>query len=61
MPEDWFLEKHTPHAGLSLAVTQRLHDQHSAFQHIEVLETPEYGRVLLLDGCVMLTDRDELV
>jgi len=61
MPENWFLEKHTPYAGLSLAVTARLLDQRSAFQHIEVLECPEYGRVLLLDGCVMLTDRDEYV
>jgi spermidine synthase len=61
MSQDWFLEKHTPHAGLSLEVSARLFDQRSAFQHIEVLETPEYGRVLLLDGCVMLTDRDEYV
>ena len=61
MAQDWFLEKHTPHAGLSLAVAARLHDQQSAFQHIEVLDCPEYGRVLLLDGCVMLTDRDEFV
>jgi spermidine synthase len=61
MADDWFLEKHTPHAGLSLAVSARLYDQRSDFQHIEVLECPEYGRVLLLDGCVMLTDRDEHV
>ena len=61
MSQDWFLEKHTPHAGLSLAVTARLHDQQSAFQRIEVLDCPEYGRVLLLDGCVMVTDRDEFV
>ena len=61
MSEDWFIEKHTPHAGLSLAVAKRLHDQQSAFQHIEVLECPEYGRVMLLDGCVMVTDRDEFV
>lgn len=61
MSEDWFLEKHTPYAGLSLAVTARLYDERSAFQRVEVLECPEYGRVLLLDGCVMLTDRDEFV
>ena len=24
MPEDWFIEKHTPYAGLSLAVAERL-------------------------------------
>jgi spermidine synthase len=61
MAEDWFLEKHTPHAGLTLAVGGRLLDTRSPFQRIEVLDTLEYGRMLLLDGCVMLTDRDEHV
>jgi spermidine synthase len=61
MAEDWFLEKHTPYAGLTLAVGERLLDLRSDFQRIEVLDTLEYGRMLLLDGCVMLTDRDEHV
>ena len=61
MPDEWFLEKHTPHAGLTLAYRKRLHDEQSPFQHIEVLDTIEYGRMLLLDGYVMLTDRDEFV
>lgn len=57
----WWMEKHTPYAGLSLAVTEQHVDRHSDFQHIEVFETLEYGRMLALDGCVMLTDRDEFV
>lgn len=61
MAEDWFLEKHTPFAGLTLAVKERLYNHQSEFQHIEVLETVEYGRLLLLDGYVMLTERDEFV
>ena len=61
MTQDWFLEKHTPYAGLTLAVRERLHDRQSEFQHIEVLETVEYGRLLLLDGFVMLTARDEFI
>ena len=61
MPDDWFQENHTPYAGLTLAVGERLHDQHSAYQHIEVLQTLEYGRMLVLDGFVMLTERDEFV
>ena len=61
MAEDWFLEKHTPNSGLTLAVRERLLDERSEFQHIEVLDTPEYGRMLLLDGCVMLSDRDEFI
>jgi spermidine synthase len=61
MADTWFTEKHTPHAGITLAVGGRLFDQQSQYQHVEVLETLEFGRMLLLDGCVMVTDRDEYV
>jgi len=61
MAVDWYTEKHTPHAGITLEISRRLFDQKSPFQHIEVVETVEYGNMLLLDGCVMITDRDEFV
>lgn len=61
MDENWFLEKHTPHAGLTFAIRGRLFDRKSPYQHVEVLDTFEYGRMLLLDGFVMLTDRDEFI
>jgi len=57
----WFTEKHTPHAGITLELGKTLFDEKSPFQHVEVVETIEYGRMLLLDGCVMVTDRDEFV
>lgn len=61
MEETWFFEKHTPHAGLSLAVEKSLFDAQSGFQRVEVLQTAEFGRMLVLDNCVMLTDRDEFI
>jgi spermidine synthase len=61
MAESWFTEKHTPHAGITLAVGGRLFQQQSPYQRVEVLETLEYGRMLLLDGCVMVSDRDEFI
>ena len=61
MSDNWFTEKHTPHAGISLSYKEKLHEEQSHFQRIEVLDTDEYGRMLVLDGCVMLTDRDEFV
>lgn len=36
-----------------------VHEERSAFQHIEVYENPAFGRVLLLDGLVQTTERDE--
>ncbi|MDH5751746.1 MAG: polyamine aminopropyltransferase [Deltaproteobacteria bacterium] len=61
MTDNWFIEKYTPYSGLGFSVRERLHDQQSPFQRIEVFENADYGRVLTLDGCVMLTDRDEFV
>lgn len=61
MSEPWFVEKHTRHAGFTLAVESRLFEARSEYQKIEVIQTPEFGRMLLLDGAVMLTDRDEFV
>ncbi|MBI3992194.1 MAG: polyamine aminopropyltransferase [Candidatus Lambdaproteobacteria bacterium] len=61
MTDQWFTERHTPHAGLTLEFGARLFDAQSAYQHVEVLDTREFGRMLLLDGCVMLTERDEFI
>lgn len=61
MSNQWFTEKHTPHCGLTWEYSERLYDAHSGIQRVEVLETLEYGRMLLLDGFVMLTQRDEFI
>ncbi|MDH4225881.1 MAG: polyamine aminopropyltransferase [Deltaproteobacteria bacterium] len=61
MAQDWYRENHTPHAQIALSVRQRLFDQTSEFQRVEVVETDEYGKMLLLDGCVMCTERDEFI
>ena len=35
------------HLGLTLAITKRLHEEQTPFQHIEIVETEQYGRCLL--------------
>ncbi len=59
--ELWYTEHHTPNTGLTLKVRQTLYVGKSGYQSIEVLDTVDYGRVLLLDGLVMTTDRDEYI
>ncbi len=59
--ELWYTEQHTPNVGLTLRVKETLCVKKSAYQDIVVLDTYEYGRMLLLDGMVMTTDRDEFV
>lgn len=44
---------------VSLAVTSVLADVQSPFQRIQVLETEVFGRALLLDGHIQLTEFDE--
>lgn len=48
-------------AGLSFEVESVLYSGQSRFQKIEVLQTKGFGRMLLLDGMVMLCERDEFI
>ena len=59
--ELWFSENHTPDVKLSLRVNRQLYSKTSDYQRIDVFETPEFGRVLSLDGNIMLTERDEFI
>jgi len=61
MAQETFLERYTPHAGLVLDITERLYDAKSPYQRIEIFQTRGFGRMLTLDGCVMLTEEDEFV
>lgn len=47
------------HLGLTLAITQRLHEEQTPFQHIEIVETEQYGRLLILDGVFQTSVKDE--
>lgn len=57
----WFSESHTPDVKLSLKVKKQLYSRKSDYQKIDVFETQEFGKVLALDGNIMLTERDEFI
>lgn len=57
----WFSEYHTKHARFSIEVDKQLYGKESDFQHIEVFASKEFGRVLVVDNFVMLTDKDEFI
>lgn len=42
-------------------VKKHLHEEQSKFQKIEVIDTEAVGKLLLLDGCTMVSDKDEFV
>ncbi len=64
MPLDkvWFTEK-CERSGLafSLLIQEKLHSEQSAFQKIEIYETAGFGTLMVIDGYIMLSDRDNFV
>jgi spermidine synthase len=56
-----FTEKHTKHVGLCIDIDKQVYSAQSRFQRIDVFETPEFGRMLTLDGFLMLTEKDEFI
>ncbi len=59
---NWFTEV-CDEAGsaFSLRVTKKLHTERSRYQTIEVYATSHFGNLLVLDGFVMLSARDNFV
>src|SRR5215831_6553491 len=47
--------------GLSLRTDAVLFRARSPYQLVEIVDTVPYGRTMLLDGAIMLTERDEFV
>ncbi len=52
-------EYHSPSSGIFFKLKRLLYRDKSDYQKIEVIENEYFGRVLLLDGLVQTTERDE--
>ena len=59
--ELWFTEQHTPEVRFSIKIDHQLFSEHSEFQRIDIFDSKEFGRVLTLDGYLMLTEKDEFI
>ncbi|SHJ79271.1 spermidine synthase [Anaerobranca californiensis DSM 14826] len=59
--EMWYTEKQTPSVSLSLKTTKTLHVEQTEFQHLAMIETEAFGRMLVLDGMVQTSVVDEFV
>jgi spermidine synthase len=58
---DWFYEVDPQGFLQGLRVSGRLTRVQSPFQHLEVVETEAMGRVLVLDGALQTSERDEFM
>ena len=61
MTDVWLPETLYPDWGQRFRVMRELARETSAFQDIVVFESASHGRVMVLDGCVQITERDEFV
>jgi len=55
----WFTEYQTPYSAHMHGIREILYSEKTDFQHIDVFDTYEYGRMLVLDGKVQSTVKDE--
>ena len=57
----WVEERHKDYYGTRFRCEKILFSGKSAFQHIDVIQTKAHGKMLLNDGIVMLSEKDEFV
>ncbi len=57
--ELWYTEEQSSNMKLSLRVSDVLMNITSPYQDILLVQTEEYGRMLVLDGAIQITERDE--
>jgi len=59
--ELWYTEKQTENFGITMKIKRTMVHEQTDFQELAMIETEEYGNMLVLDGMVMTTERDEFV
>ena len=55
----WFTEDQTQHLLISVRITDILHTEKTPYQQLVVVDTVEFGKMLVLDGAIQCTEKDE--
>jgi spermidine synthase len=62
LDKNWYTEEWAGQgSAISLKIKDKVHDENSPYQRIEIYETETFGTLMTLDGLVMVTDRDNFV
>ncbi len=60
--QEWFTEiDEDNHCAFSLKVKRKLHEEQTPFQKIEIYETTGFGNLMVIDGFIMLSSRDNFL
>lgn len=62
LDDNWFTEiDPDANSAFSLKIRQKLHKEQSKYQRIEIFETEGFGKLMTIDGLVMLSERDNFI
>ncbi|HSQ87419.1 polyamine aminopropyltransferase, partial [Romboutsia sp.] len=59
--ELWYTQQQTENIRFSIKVKEHLFTGKSLYQQIDIFDSNEMGRFLIIDGIVMLTSKDEFI
>jgi len=59
--ELWYTEFQTPAVGITCKTKKTYHTEKTQYQDLALIETEQFGRMLVLDGTVQTTIEDEFV
>lgn len=61
MSNYWIYESHTPGYEVRWRITGILHQEVTPYQKLDVVETSEFGKALILDGALQISEKDEFI
>jgi spermidine synthase len=59
--ELWYSQRQTDNITFSIKVKEHLYTAKSPYQQIDIFDSEEMGKFLIIDGIVMLTSKDEFI
>lgn len=57
----WHIERQSEGTDLRIRIEKILFEHQSEYQSIRVIETETFGRILVVDGYIMMTEKDEFI
>lgn len=62
LDQHWFTEAFTSEgSAFSLKITEKLDSVKSEFQEIDIYNTEHFGKLMVIDGCTMVSSRDNFL
>lgn len=62
LPSNWFTEAiDQTGTAFSLKLGQKLHEEQTPYQKIEIYKTETFGYLMVIDGCTMVSTRDNFL